>query len=91
MLLQRVLQGHISGHVESTKDSGVVRWTACLEHRHGRCRHPKMTITIGRVDCDMMKRVRARPGSFGAACNFHDHKTAGIARHVGFRLADASA
>lgn len=52
---------------------------------------PKMTITIGRVDCDMMKRVRVRLGSHDVACNFHDHKTAGIARHVRFRLADASA
>jgi hypothetical protein len=52
---------------------------------------PKMTITIGRVDCDMMKRVRVRLGSRGAACNFHNQKTASIARHVRFRLADASA
>jgi arsenate reductase-like glutaredoxin family protein len=51
----------------------------------------RMTITIDRVDCDMMKKARARLGSHGAACNFHDHKTAGIARHVRFRLADASA
>jgi hypothetical protein len=52
---------------------------------------PRMTTTIDRVDCDMMKRVRTRLGSHGAACNFHDHNTAGIARHVRFRLADASA
>jgi arsenate reductase-like glutaredoxin family protein len=50
-----------------------------------------MTITVDRVDCDMMKRARAWLGSRGAACNVHDQKTAGIARHVGFRLADASA
>jgi len=50
-----------------------------------------MTITIDRVDCDTVKKARARLGSHGVACNFHDHKTAGIARHVGFRLADASA
>jgi hypothetical protein len=52
---------------------------------------PKMTITIDGVNCDSMKRARARLGSHGVACNFHDHKTAGIARHVRFRLADASA
>jgi hypothetical protein len=56
---------------------------------------PKMTITIthtiDRINCDTMKRARAWLGSHGAACNFHDHRTAGIARHVRFRLADASA
>jgi hypothetical protein len=52
---------------------------------------PGMTITIFSIDCDTMKRTRSRLGSHGAACNFHDHKTAGIARHVRFRLADASA
>jgi hypothetical protein len=52
---------------------------------------PRMTTTIDRVDCDMMKRVRTRLGSHGVACNFHDRNTAGIARHVRFRLADASA
>jgi arsenate reductase-like glutaredoxin family protein len=50
-----------------------------------------MTITIFNINCDMMKRVRAWLGSHGVACNFHDHETAGIARHVRFRLADASA
>jgi hypothetical protein len=50
-----------------------------------------MTITIDRVDRDMMKRARARLGGHGAARNLHDHETAGIARHVRFRLADASA
>jgi arsenate reductase-like glutaredoxin family protein len=50
-----------------------------------------MTITVDLINCDTIKRVRARLGSHGAACNFHDHKTAGIARHVRFRLADASA
>jgi hypothetical protein len=90
MLLQRVLQGHISGDVESTKD---VLFDGRTASNVGMVATgiPKMTITIGRVDCDMMKRVRARLDSLGAACNFHDHKTAGIARHVGFRLADASA
>jgi hypothetical protein len=52
---------------------------------------PKMTITIDDVNCDCMMRVRVRLDSRGAACNFHDQKTAGIARHVRFRLADASA
>jgi hypothetical protein len=91
MLLQRVLQGHISGDVESTKDSGAVRWTRGLERRHGPAGIPKMTITIDDVNCDCMMRVRVRLDSRGAACNFHDQKTAGIARHVRFRLADASA
>jgi arsenate reductase-like glutaredoxin family protein len=50
-----------------------------------------MTITIFSINCDMMKKARVRLGSRGAACNSHDHKTAGIARHVRFRLADASA
>jgi hypothetical protein len=50
-----------------------------------------MTITIDRINRDTMKRTRARLGSHGLACNFHDHKTAGIARRVRFRLADASA
>jgi hypothetical protein len=50
-----------------------------------------MTTTIDRVDCDMMRRVRTWLGGHGAACHFHDHETAGIARHVRFRLADASA
>jgi hypothetical protein len=52
---------------------------------------PEMTITIFSNTCDIMKRARAWLGCHGAACNFHDHKTAGIARHVHFRLADASA
>jgi hypothetical protein len=51
---------------------------------------PKMTITIDRINCDIM-RARARLASHGVACNFHDDTTAGIARHVRFRLADASA
>jgi arsenate reductase-like glutaredoxin family protein len=50
-----------------------------------------MTITIFSINCDTVKKARARLGIHGAACNFHDHETAGIARHVGFRLADASA
>jgi hypothetical protein len=52
---------------------------------------PKMTIMIDGVDCDTTKRVGARLGGHGAACNFHDHKTAGTGRQVRFRLADASA
>jgi hypothetical protein len=50
-----------------------------------------MTSAIDRINCDIMTRVRGWLGSHGAACNFHDHKTAGIARHVRFRFADASA
>jgi hypothetical protein len=50
-----------------------------------------MTVTIDRINCGMMKRAHAWPGSHGVACNFHDRKTAGIARHVRLRLADASA
>jgi hypothetical protein len=51
----------------------------------------KMIVTIDRINRDAMKRTRTWPGSHGAACHFHDHDTVGIARHVGFRLADASA
>jgi arsenate reductase (glutaredoxin) len=50
-----------------------------------------MTITIFSNTCDIMKRARAWLDSHGVACNFHDHNTVGIARHVGFGLADASA
>jgi hypothetical protein len=52
---------------------------------------PKMTIAIGRVDYDMTKRVRTRLGCHGLVCNFHDHETAGIARQVRSRFADAFA
>jgi hypothetical protein len=52
---------------------------------------PKMTVTMSSINCDTMKRARAWVGNHGAVCNFHDHETAGIARHVRFRLADASA
>jgi hypothetical protein len=52
---------------------------------------PRMTVTIDRINSGIMKRARAWLGSHGVACNFQDHKTAGIARHVRFRLADASA
>jgi hypothetical protein len=52
---------------------------------------PEMTITIFSNTCDIMKRARAWLDSHRVACNFHDHNTVGIARHVGFGLADASA
>jgi hypothetical protein len=95
MLLQRVLQGHISGDVESTKDSGLFDRRTASNVSMVATGIPKMTITIthtiDRINCDTMKRARAWLGSHGAACNFHDHRTAGIARHVRFRLADASA
>jgi hypothetical protein len=52
---------------------------------------PRMTVTIDRINGGIMKRAHAWLGSHGVACNFHDHRTAGIARHVRFRLADASA
>jgi arsenate reductase-like glutaredoxin family protein len=65
---------------------GLPRTSACSLQAS-----PGMTITIFSINCDMMKKARARLGSHGAACNFHDHETAGIARHVRVRLADASA
>jgi hypothetical protein len=92
MLLPLMLQSHINGDVESTKDSGAVRWTHGLERQPSSLQaSPGMTITIFSINCDTMKRARAGLGSHGAARNFHDHKTAGIARQVRFRLADASA
>jgi hypothetical protein len=92
MLLQRVLQGHISGGVESTKDSGCSSMGARpLTSAWSLQAFPGMTITIFSINCDTMKRTRAWLGGHGAACHFHDHETAGIARHVRFRLADASA
>jgi hypothetical protein len=51
----------------------------------------KMTITIDGIACDTTKQARAWLGSDGVACNFHDHRGAGIAQHARFWLADASA
>jgi hypothetical protein len=91
MLLQLVLQGHISGDVESTRTRMLFDGRTASNVGIVAAGIPEMTVTIDRINRDAMKKARAWPGSHGVACNFHDHDTVGIARHVGFRLADASA